>query len=119
MNLLIIHEIILHEVFCVCLLSLSIVFSRFLRLVADNIPLSWENVEQRKDRIGFALCPSGCHVESGLGGCYEWNSVPQRDMFPNPNPTVWECELNGDWVSADVIRLRNERMVFWIGLYTQ
>ena len=81
MNLLIIHEIILHEVFCVCLLSLSIVFSSFLRLVADNIPLSWENVEQRKDRIGFALCPSGCHVESGLGGCYEWNSVPQRDIL--------------------------------------
>ena len=47
------------------------------------------------------------------------NSVPQRDVFPNPNPTIWECELNGDWVSADVIRLRNERVVFWIGLYIQ
>lgn len=40
-------------------------------------------------------------------------------MFPNPNPTIWECELNGDWVSADVIRLRNEKVVFWIGLYIQ
>ena len=36
--------------------------------MADNMPLSWKNVEQTKDRIGFALCRSGCHVESGLGG---------------------------------------------------
>ena len=36
--------------------------------MADNMPLSWKNVERRKHRIGFALCPSDCHVESGLGG---------------------------------------------------
>ena len=62
------HEIILHEVFCVSLLSLNIVFSRFLWILVDNIPLSWKNVEQRNERIGFAICPSGCDLESGLGG---------------------------------------------------
>ena len=67
MNLLIIHEIILHEVFCVSLLALNIVFSKFLRILVDNIPLSWKNVEQRNDRIGFAIFPSGCDLENGLG----------------------------------------------------
>ena len=36
-------------------------------------------------------------------------------MFTSANPAIWECELIGDCVSADVIRLRTERMVFWVG----